>query len=584
MNNFDQFLNNDYSGYASFETCFDHPLHRSSNKNIEPFDNLIDNTPSTNRGQVKDKDAPGNPWHYCGRVTISSSNQNENNAFLYLNLVDNNESVLKADLSKLRSNFGVSNSLPFIFHFYNSNNSNTFVFRNPIELSINNNQLTLIGSRATSIVDSDFSKLKVQQGTMELRVGIYDINNGSQKQNIHKLIIGDKIQMNTQLKTIAQNNIRLMTLAENNALIIAEDNMKLKKFPAANAQIKKLSQNNSQLKTNIENSIKIIAENNAKLVALTQTNIKLKEIANALSDVKPEVPVKPEIKSEVSSTRNLCPKSASSDWKYTDIQYIIGPATDNKPYPECSKQFDNLAAANIKQGKGNLVFPAHALPNGLTYNQCNPSNLSNLQTTAAVWGPGNIVVSIPSNCSNSSGLFANKPISNNPASEGPLPSNISPIPVSSNNVRKLCDKKLGSDWKYTDIQYIVGPATGNQAYPECNKDHESLAAAHFKKTGKNLVFPVRTLPNGLTYTQCNPSTLSDLKTTASIWGPGNIVATIPSKCSKNSGLLASTPISNILVPATKAKTVLKTAVKKISKTVPKKLSKKLSKKPYKIGF
>jgi hypothetical protein len=281
----------------------------------------------------------------------------------------------------------------------------------------------------------------------------------------------------------------------------------------------------------------IIAEDNKKLQLLSETNVKLKA------------------ESEADPVRNLCPKSSSSNWKYADIQYIIGPATNNKAYPECSKQFDTLAAANIKQGKGNLFFSTRTLPNGLTYNQCNPSNLSDLKTTAAAWGPGNIVASLPSSCSSSSGLFANMPISNNPSSEGSIPSYISPIRTSSNSIRNICDKKLGSDWKYTDIQYIVGPATGNQAFPECNKEHESLAAANFKKTGKNLVFPARTLPNGLTYTQCNPSTLSDLHTTASAWGPGNIVGTLENNCGKNSGIVAPKPIlsnSGLITPLNKS--------------------------------
>jgi hypothetical protein len=337
-------------------------------------------------------------------------------------------------------------------------------------------------------------------------------------------LIDNTTQMNTQAEnnTQAEDNTQMITLAENDT------------------QIKTLSEANTQLNTNIETTKRIIAENNAKIAALTETNLKLREMANALSGVTSEIP----------SVRNLCPKTALSDWKYTDIQYIIGPATNYKPYPECGKQFDTLAATNIKKGKGNLVFSPRALPNGLTYTQCNPSNLSNLQTTAAVWGSGNKVVSIPSNCSSSTGLFASTPISNNPASEGILPSNISPVPVSSNNVRTLCDKKLGSDWTHTDIQYIVGPATGNQAYPECNKQFNTLAAANYKKTGKNLVFPTRVLPNGLKYTQCNPSTLTNLKTTAAVWGPKNIVATVPSNCSKNSGLIANTPIFNTIDPVT----------------------------------
>jgi hypothetical protein len=364
---------------------------------------------------------------------------------------------------------------------------------------------------------------------------------------------------NQKLKELIEANAQLKALAENNALIISENNIKLQTLNEANAQIRSLSESNLQLRTVAQNDAQIIAEANAKLVALTETNSKLRAMAEVLSSVVPETnstksPVIPEtnstkspvinarINTNLPSVRNLCDKKLASDWKYTDIQYIIGPATGNKAYPECNKQFDSLAAANIKKGKGNLVFPTRALPNGLTYNQCNPSTLSDLKTTAAAWGPNNAVVSIPSKCSSSAGFFASRPISNNPASEGSLPSNITPRPISSNNVRTLCDRKLASDWKYNDIQYIVGPATGNQAYPECSKVHDTLAAAHFKKTGKNLVFPKRVLPNGLSYTQCNPSTLTDLETTAAIWGPGNIVASIPSNCRKNTGLVAPTPI------------------------------------------
>lgn len=156
-----------------------------SPKTMEHFENLIDNTNSANRNQVKGKDAEGNPWHYCGGVQIVSSDQNERNSFLVLNLVDNNGSNIKTGLEKLKTGFGVSDSLPFIFHFHNGSNGKSFVFRRP-EVSINNNQLTLNGSRINSIVDSDFSQLKTQKEVMQLRVGVYDIHNGSQRQNVNQ--------------------------------------------------------------------------------------------------------------------------------------------------------------------------------------------------------------------------------------------------------------------------------------------------------------------------------------------------------------------------------------------------------------
>ena len=129
-----------------------------------------------------------------------------------------------------------------------------------------------------------------------------------------------------------------------------------------------------------------------------------------MNSIKPEMNfIKPEmnsIKPEIQKIeRKLCDKS--SIWQYTDINYIIGPATNNNPYPECDKQTDRIAGENIKKGKGNLVFPRRTLPNGLTYNQCNPSTISNINTTAAAWGPDNVVITIPSNCSKMSGPVQN---------------------------------------------------------------------------------------------------------------------------------------------------------------------------------
>jgi len=172
------------------------PMYNSTNKQIigymcsppktrEHFENLIDNTNSTNRNQVKNKDDEGNPWHYSGGVTVSSSNQDQNTSYLVLNLVDNNGSNIQTGLEKLKTGFGVSDSLPFIFHFHNSSNGKSFVFRRPA-VAINNNELILAGSRTNSIVDADFNELKTQQGTMQLRIGVYDINNGSQRQNVNQ--------------------------------------------------------------------------------------------------------------------------------------------------------------------------------------------------------------------------------------------------------------------------------------------------------------------------------------------------------------------------------------------------------------
>jgi hypothetical protein len=159
-----------------------------SSRNVENFYNfnLIDNTPSANRGQVKSKD-DGSFWKYMGAASIgsgnSSPNANEANVMLKVMLNDNNGAENNRGLNKLISEFGVSAGLPFIFQFYDGNSGKAYVVRTA-NWSIDGNMLSLTASRSNGIVDSDFNELRQVSGVMQLRVGVFDVNNGSQRQHI----------------------------------------------------------------------------------------------------------------------------------------------------------------------------------------------------------------------------------------------------------------------------------------------------------------------------------------------------------------------------------------------------------------
>jgi len=157
----------------------------SSSKNVEHFTaTLIDTNTSANFNQVKDKDAPGNPWHDLGGGVIASSNQNENTSILTLNFTDNNGDLNNIGLQKLAYGFGVNANLPFIFHFYDGAAQIVFVIRKPT-WSIKGNTLTLSAYRGKDgIMDNDFIGLRELKTKLELRVGVYDINNGSQRLKI----------------------------------------------------------------------------------------------------------------------------------------------------------------------------------------------------------------------------------------------------------------------------------------------------------------------------------------------------------------------------------------------------------------
>ena len=232
--------------------------------------------------------------------------------------------------------------------------------------------------------------------------------------NANALIISeDKMQLNE----VRQTNAQLKALIDSNAKIIAETNAKLLVMSETNEQLKAMSEANDKLKaTNDEKlrtmsdakllaiseaneKLRAVSEANEKLRAMNEANEKLRAMSEAESiQIQPTptpIPT-PTPKPVIPTIRKLCP--SSSQWKYTDIQYIIGPATDNKPYPECDKAINTAATKYFKTNNTNLIFPPRTLPNGLTYTQCNPFSLSNLQTTADAWGPENTLVSIPSNC------------------------------------------------------------------------------------------------------------------------------------------------------------------------------------------
>jgi hypothetical protein len=159
-----------------------------SSRNVEGFYNfnLIDNTPSANRGNVKSKD-DGSFWKYMGGVTIIESGMSDynNTNSLKINFNDGNGQSNLQGIIKLFTGFGVSESLPFIWQFYDGNSGKAFVIRT-IQgwFSRDTKTLTLVASRSNGIVDQDFNQLKEIKSVMQLRIGVFDVNNGSQRQHI----------------------------------------------------------------------------------------------------------------------------------------------------------------------------------------------------------------------------------------------------------------------------------------------------------------------------------------------------------------------------------------------------------------
>ena len=160
----------------------------ASSKNVEHFTDftLIDTNNSANFNQVKHKDAVGNPWHYLGGGVITGSNQNENTSILTLSFTEGNGKKNNIGLHSLVKGFDMTDSLPFIFHFYDDTSKLAYVIRKP-KWSINDNLLTLSTFRGKDgIMDNDFTPLRQVKSVMQLRVGIYDIHNGSQRLDIDK--------------------------------------------------------------------------------------------------------------------------------------------------------------------------------------------------------------------------------------------------------------------------------------------------------------------------------------------------------------------------------------------------------------
>lgn len=155
-----------------------------SSRNVENFyeTGLKDSASSANRGQVKSKD-DGSFWKYMGSVSINSSDQGSTSS-LRLRCNDNNLADNQRGINKLISGFGVSEGLPFIFHFH-APDGNSYVMRSsPSNVKFEGNELVIHSPRGSGIHDNDFDKLKRVQGAIQLRVGVFDINNGSQRQNI----------------------------------------------------------------------------------------------------------------------------------------------------------------------------------------------------------------------------------------------------------------------------------------------------------------------------------------------------------------------------------------------------------------
>jgi hypothetical protein len=168
---FNQNNNNNVMGYL----C--------STKNVEGFYNtLIDNTPSANKGNVQSKDNSAF-WQYLGTISIVSAITNESNHMIKLKFNDNNGDRNKKGLNNLVRNFGVSAQLPFIFHFLDGASNKAFVIRTA-NWSVSGNELSLTASKSNGIVESDFVEFKKVGNQTQLRVGVFDINNGSQRQGI----------------------------------------------------------------------------------------------------------------------------------------------------------------------------------------------------------------------------------------------------------------------------------------------------------------------------------------------------------------------------------------------------------------
>jgi hypothetical protein len=154
-----------------------------SSRNVEGFYNtLMDNTPSANKGNVQSKDNSAF-WQYLGTISIVNSTSNESNHMMKIKFNDNNGDRNKKGLNNLVSGFGVTEQLPFIFHFLDAASGKAFVIRTA-NWSVSGNELSLTASRAKGIVDSDFNEFKKVGSQTQLRVGVFDVNNGSQRQGI----------------------------------------------------------------------------------------------------------------------------------------------------------------------------------------------------------------------------------------------------------------------------------------------------------------------------------------------------------------------------------------------------------------
>ena len=162
-------------------------LCSSGSRNVEGFEvegfKLVDNT---NLNNVKSKDTDGQCWGYLGGVQITSSNvEGDQTRTLNLKFVENNGAINVRRLNKLKSEFGVSDGLPFIFHF--NVNGTFYVFRtnqNGPQIDGNNMKLQ---TKASMMNIDDFTELKNKSGTLELRVGIYDRDNKSQRETVRSV-------------------------------------------------------------------------------------------------------------------------------------------------------------------------------------------------------------------------------------------------------------------------------------------------------------------------------------------------------------------------------------------------------------
>jgi len=152
-----------------------------STKNVEGFFQLND---TTKLNDVKNKDSEGQFYGYLGGVKIISAVvEGDLSRTLILNFEDKNGATNSTKLNKLTQELGVNNSLPFIFHF---NNQGAFYVFRTTNASINGNTLTL-KTGVNMINNEDFDKFKKLTTLLELRVGVYDINNRSQRDSVRTI-------------------------------------------------------------------------------------------------------------------------------------------------------------------------------------------------------------------------------------------------------------------------------------------------------------------------------------------------------------------------------------------------------------